>query len=257
MKTRIKNKFNTVRKQLFKEITVAEYISWWVVRALLLIAVITAPDQNRMLTDLVNMLAAYALPLLRLLASEKSFISKIDFRCQHLINFMEFAAIFLGHCLNVYELVPKYDRLLHAISGPVAVVVGYYLFKAYELKEGDGKYRIKPGAATFASFSFSFVIIVFWEITEFLGDYFFGSYCQGYHFIIPADDIWFRLFGPGFNGGTAQFPLWDTMMDMIDATLATFGGAVILYIILKKLKSKSETKALLSKESIAEAIPSE
>lgn len=253
MATRIKNKFNTVRTQLFQEITIAEYVSWWIVRALLLIAVITAPDPNRMLTDFVNMLAAYALPLLRLIAPEKSFISKVDFRCQHYLNFMEFAGIFLGHCLNVYELVPKYDRLLHAISGPVAVFAAYYIYKAYELKEGDGKYRIKPGAATFASFSFSFVIIVFWEITEFLGDYFFGSYCQGYHFIVPADDIWFRIFGPGFNGGVQQFPLWDTMMDMIDATLATFGGALVLYLVLRHLRKRDDARALTSEAETVSA----
>lgn len=251
--TRIKNKFNLVRTQLFQEITMAEYISWWVVRAGLLYAVVTAPDSNRMLTDLANMLVAYILPVFRLIAPEKSFISKIDFRCQHFLNFMEFAAVFLGHGLNVYELIPKYDRLLHAISGPVAVFAGYYLYKAFELKEGSGRYRIKPGAATYAAFSFSFVLIVFWEITEFLGDYFFGSFCQGYHFIIPADDIWFRLFGPGFNGGVDQFPLWDTMMDMIDATVATFVGAPILYLVLRHLRKRDDEKEAVAAAETEEA----
>lgn len=203
---KIKRKFKVVWKQLFEEITVAEYIAWWVVRILLLISVLTADTSSRMLLDFINMLAAYALPFFRLLAPEKSIVRRIDFRCQHLINFMEFLGTFFGHCLNVYESIPKYDRILHAISGPVAVIGGYYLYKAFESKGGKHKYRIEPATATYSSVSFSFVIIVGWEITEFLGDYFTGSTCQGYWYAPAENDIWFRIFGSGYNGGKVNFP---------------------------------------------------
>lgn len=246
---KIVNRAKELRKQLFEEITVFEYVLWWVARIMLLCAVIFAKDNAYRTLDSLNMLTAYAMTALRFVAPKKSFFARIDFRCQHLINLMEVLGIFFGHLLFVYDRIPKFDRLLHLLSGPVVVIAGYYIYKAFVTKDQKEKYCTNPVIATYCSFSFSFVIMVLWEIQEFISDYFIGSQNQGYYYVPPQDDIWFKIFGQGANGGVGQFPLWDTMLDMIDATITTIPAALVLFAVLVLIKKKHE-KAEAEKELI-------
>ena len=78
-----------LKKQLFEEITIFEYVLWWVARIMLLCAVIFAKDNAYRTLDTLNMLTAYAMTALRFVAPKKSFLARLDFRCQHLINVME------------------------------------------------------------------------------------------------------------------------------------------------------------------------
>ncbi len=236
---RFVNRLKELRTQLFEEITVFEYVLWWIARIMLLCAVIFAQDNAYRTLDFLNMLTAYSMTALRFVAPKKSFLARIDFRCQHLINLMEVLGIFFGHLLFAYGSIPKFDRLLHLLSGPVVVIAGYYIYKAFETKDKKS-YRIKPVTATYSAFSFSFVVIVFWEIQEFISDYLIGSQNQGYYYAPPQDDIWFKIFGQGANGGAGQFPLWDTMLDMIDATLTTVLTVPFLFIVLVYIKKKQE-----------------
>lgn len=234
------NRAKELRKQLFEEITVFEYVLWWIVRIMLLCAVIFARDNAYRTLDTLNMLTAYSMTVLRFVVPKKSFLARLDFRCQHLINLMEILGIFGGHFLDAYAYIPKFDRLLHLLSGPVVVIAGYYIYKAFITKERKEKYCTSPLVASYSAFSFSFVIMVFWEIQEFVSDYFIGSQNQGYYYVPPQDDIWFKIFGQGANGGAGQFPLWDTMLDMIDATLTTIPSAAILFFVLVLIKKKNE-----------------
>lgn len=238
---KIKSKIKYVWHRIFEDITVPEYISWWVVRVMLLCSVIFAKDKSYMILDSINMLAAYAMSFLLFIAPRKSFIARLNLRCQHIINLLEILGTFMGHLLNVYAYVSKYDRILHFISGFAGVIAGYYIYKALEEKDGKLKY-LRPTTATFASVSFSFMIMVLWEIQEFFSDFFIGSQNQGYNYAPGEDDIFFKVFGHGANGGVSQFPLWDTMMDIMDATLTTAISAVVLYVILVRIKNKAIKK---------------
>ena len=91
-----------------------------------------------------------------------------------------------------------------------------------------------------------------WEITEFVGDYLFGTQNQSFYYAPFDDDIWFKIFGHGALGGEGQFPLWDTMIDMIDATLATIVSAVVLYAVLRLLEKHKEKTALAEKGAESE-----
>lgn len=230
---RIKYTWNSV----MSEITIPEYILIWAVRAVVIYGGIRLQDPSQMVMYWINTLALFALPLLRFIAPKKSFLARLDFRVQHIIGFFELFGTFFGKYIDAYSYISKYDRLLHLLSGPGAVIAGYYIFKALASKDGKKKFY-SSGLATFSSVSFSFVIITLWEITEFFGDYLFGSICQSWYYAPSEDDIVFRIFGKVADPG--QFPLWDTMMDMIDATLMTVVAGIVLLTALALLKNRGQ-----------------
>lgn len=240
------NRIKYTWQSIMSEITIFEYVLIWIVRIMLLYGAIKIEDPTAKVMCYVNMLALYALTAIRFAAPKKSFLARLDFRCQHIVGFFEFFGTFFGKFLDAYSYVNKYDRILHFLSGIGAVVVGYYIFKALDSKEGKKKFY-SPAVATYASVSFSFFVIVFWEITEFGGDYLFGSVCQCWYYNPPENDIVFRIFGKVADPG--QFPVWDTMMDMIDATIATLIAGVVLYAVLALWK-----KHILSKSISQEAL---
>ena len=102
---------------------------------------------------------------------------------------------------------------------------------------------------------FSFMIIPIWEITEFFGDFLYGTANQGYWYAPADDDIFYKVFGHGAITDGGQLPLWDTMMDMIDATVTTIGSAIVLYIVLIAIeKHKKKNAALPKKEDEKAAV---
>lgn len=227
---------------LFREITVFEYVLWWIARAMMLFVVIFCTDSEKVMC-FINMLALYAISFIRLIAPKNSFFSRLSFRCQHIVNFIEIIGTFFGNFLDAYSYIPKYDRILHILSGPLAVMAGYYIIKAIISDANEAR---KPSAtlATGFSFCFSFLIICMWEITEFLGDFFFGTQNQCFYYAPFDDDIWFRIFGYGANHAEGQLPLWDTMMDMIDAAFATILSAFVMYALLKMIEKRKEKRTL-------------
>lgn len=250
---RIKNKVNYVWNKIRSEITIAEYISWWIVRILLVISIILAGDKTYVILHAVNLPAAFAMSLIYFIFPKNSFFGRLDARTQHIINFFEVLGTFCGHILNAYAYIAKYDRLLHLFSGAAGVIAGYYIYKALVTKENNIKY-VTPKAATFSAVSFSFMIIALWEVQEFISDYFIGSQNQGYYYAPAADDIFFKIFGNGANRGEGQYPLWDTMMDMIDATLTTVAAGIILYIILTVIKKRANQRKELEEHNNSEFV---
>lgn len=245
-KNRIRNTFGA----LFEEITVFEYLLWWVARVMMLVVVIFCVPSERVMCFL-NMLALYAVSAIRFVAPKNSLLGQLSFRCQHIVNVIEIIGTFFGNFLNAYAHVFKYDRILHFLSGPLAVLAGYYVVKAIVSTPTQPKTPSATLASAF-SFCFSFLIICMWEITEFVGDYLFGTQNQSFYYAPFDDDIWFKIFGHGALGGEGQFPLWDTMMDMIDATLATIVSAVVLYAVLRLLEKHKDKTALAEKGAESE-----
>ena len=244
---RFKNKVKYVWQRIFDEITVGEYVSWWIVRIILFFCIIFAADKSYMLLHAVNFPTAFALPLLCFIFPKNSFFGRLNLRCQHIINFFEILGTFFGHILNAYAHVAKYDRLLHIFSGAAGVIIGYYVYKAFVAKDEHVKY-LNPEATTISSVSFSFMIMVLWEIQEFISDFYIGSQNQGYYYAPGENDIFFKIFGDGARRGEGQYPLWDTMMDMIDATVTTVIAGIVLYIILRVIKKKVIEKQRLEEQ---------
>ncbi len=230
---------------IFEEMSVVEYISWWVVRLLFIYAVIMHTDERQRVLCAVNMLALYAVSLLHFVAPKNSLFANLPYRAQHVINLMEIFGSFLGNFIDLYSVIPKYDRILHAVSGPVAAIGGYFIYKAV-LKKEKHLESISPLMGTLFGTFFSFMIIPLWEITEFMGDFLWGSANQSYWYAPADDDIFYKIFGHGKVTDGGQLPLWDTMMDMIDASLTTIVFAFImyavLYVVIKKKNSGGKGK---------------
>lgn len=89
--------------------------------------------------------------------------------------FVVFAAPF-GSVLNLYRLVPFYDKAVHYLSGillaEAGVLIGGYIFRKYDL-------RPERMAVLVFAFFFSCSCAGFWEIYEFLADTFLGADAQG------------------------------------------------------------------------------
>ena len=49
--------------------------------------------------------------------------------------------------------------------------------------------------------------------------------------------------------GEGQFPLWDTMMDMIDAAFTTIISAIVMYAVLKLTEKHKEKQKVLQNNS--------
>ncbi len=246
------NRIKETWHQLFEEITVAEYVLWWIIRLMMLYAVIFHPDPNERVMCFINMLALYAMSVIRFIAPRKSVLARLDFRCQHIVNFFELFGTFFGNFLDAYSYVNKYDRILHILSGIGAVIAGYYIYKAFESKDGKKKFY-SPEIGTFCGVTFSFMVICLWEVTEFIGDYLAGTRNQCYHYVPKDDDIVYRIFGHKALDG--QLPLWDTMMDMVDAAITTALAAVVMYIALRLWQKHVQKKDAVSEvEQIKEAV---
>lgn len=242
-----KNRVKETWNQMFREITVLDYVLFWVARILLLCAVVFAKDNAYRTLDSLNMLACYSVSIIRFIAPRKTFIARIDFRVQHIVNIFEVFGVFGGHLLDAYSYVPRFDRHLHWLSGYLVVVAGYYLYKAIRTKDGIEKYVPDPQIAALTSCGASFIIIVLWEISEFISDFFIGSHNQGYQYYPVDEELIFRFFGRG-AGVEAQFPLFDTMCDMIDAAVTTVIATVILYFVLVRKNKKAAAKGQKTEE---------
>lgn len=243
---KIKKRIKETWLQMFREITVFDYVLFWVARILLLCAVIFAKDNAYRTLDSLNMLACYSVSIVRFLVGNKTFISRIDFRVQHIINIFEVFGIFGGHLLDAYSYVARFDRHLHWLSGYLVVVAGYYLYKAIVTRDDRRSFVPDPKLAAMTACGASFIIIVLWEISEFISDFFIGSQNQGYQYYPVDEELIFRFFGRG-AGVEAQYPLFDTMCDMIDAAVATVIGTAVLYAVLV-LKNKKQ-KAICEKQT--------
>ncbi len=241
---KVKEKIKYVWKSIFDEMTVAEYISWWIVRVLMIYALFHHKEKMEIIMCFVNTLALFALPFLRFIAPRKSFIAYLPIRCQHIVNLFEFLGSFLGTYVNVYLLIwPKFDWFIHFISGPLTVMAGYYIYIAF-LKKEEKEESLSPAVGTLFGAGFSAIIIVLWEIVEFFGDFFFGTANQGYAYIPRDDQLLFKLFGKGAIPDGLQYPLWDTMIDMLYASVTTIVFCIILYVFLK-LRIKKKKKSAL------------
>lgn len=235
---RIVSKIKFTFESIFREITVPEYISWWIIRALLVWAIIACPESEKIMIS-INFLALFAMSLLRFLAGKDSFTQRISFRCQHIINLVELLGTFFNNFLDAGHYIQNFDRLIHLLSGPLAVVAGYYLYQAcFKTKEEfDAACNVR--VVTMFSSGFSFMIICLWEFMEFFGDFFTGTTNQGYNCSPSDSEFWTVLLGKFHAAGAGQYPLLDTMFDMVDAAIATAVAAVILSAVLKHRQKKA------------------
>ncbi|MDR0831900.1 MAG: hypothetical protein LBM99_03260 [Bacillales bacterium] len=130
-----------------------------------------------------------------------------------------FSALFLGELMDVYNLVPIWDSILHAGGGVIFVYVSVVL-----LREGN---KLSPFKLCLFAFSLSALLGMLWEVFEFSGDSIFGTNMQRY---IASD-------GTVLIGHEA---LIDTMKDILLDIGGSFISALAIYRVIKSEK-KSKT----------------
>lgn len=173
----------------------------------------------------------------------------------YLISVLYAIGPMLGHCNDLYYLIPWWDKLLHITGGIMFVFLGIFLFS---LLGGNQKKWVL--CCVFA-LCFSVALSVMWEFYEFGSDHFLKTDMQTDRVL---HEIHSQLLdeSPGEAGsisnignvvidgnslsvdGYLDIGLIDTMMDMLLETL----GAVITTVIL--LLDKNRHPVFQKKERI-------
>ena len=223
-------------------IPLTEYFFWWLVRACLLFGLYLHYRESRewdirCLLFAVNCLATFIIPIARVLCFAKLFFGNISYRTQSLINLIIFFGAFLYHTLD-FDIDPfQYDKFMHLLSGSLGVPLGYLLI----LGTRRGK-QLSAGIKTLASMGFSAIVMVLWEVFEFLSDHFiFDSHNQAQNWTPDDDIIFYQIFGKSVNPGT--IPLLDTNTDLLIAVISCIVTGVLLYLFLKVRERGQKDKA--------------
>lgn len=137
----------------------------------------------------------------------KTFIRKLKFTYYCILAFV-FSSMYVGNILNIYRVIPFYDKVLHLISGILIGFIGFIIFMNFN-KDRKNIINNKNFLFIFV-ISFSIALAGVWEIWEFTTDQLFG-----------------------FNSQNAS--LIDTMIDIICGTI---GGIISLVPVIFYIRNK-------------------
>ena len=233
---RIKNFIVGEISAMKKELNIFEYIFWWMLRvAMVVVLVIQYKDDPTNIKTLLlslNLLATFAVPLIRLLLFPKAFFGKLPFHCQTWLNLLIVFASFLSHGLDFNHDVTSWDKILHVMMGSVVLLIGNEIVEPL-MKKGD---KASKGFRILTATGFSFFAIVAWEIYEFIVDYnWYESANMAYNIDPDRDPFFLWLFGgPSANFDTGFAAVFDTVIDMLCAAIGTIPAIIFLYFYLKK-----------------------
>lgn len=168
------------------------------------------------------------------------------FRCHisqpmYMISVLYAIGPMLGHCNDLYYLIPRWDKLLHITGGVMFVFLGIILF---ELLGGDQK---KWLLCCIFALCFSMALSVLWEFYEFGVDSLLGMDTQNDTIIHSINS---HILNPEMGetasiqdiqdvsvngvplelGGYLDIGLIDTMMDLLLECLGAMITTVILYL---------------------------
>lgn len=245
---KIKCYFENERRVFVSTVGKLEYTTWWILRACMIGAIVYwskhEPGDFAITIMGFNLLATFAVPLARIIFFKKLFLGKMPFGIQTLINIFVFLGSFIGHGFKMNN-VENYDKIMHVVSGAVAVFIGYEMLCS--LKNAE---RAPFSVLLFGAAGFSFTVMVVWELFEFFADYCIkGSANQNYGWNPPENMIFFKIFGYGVNG-TEQYAVLDTDLDMLCAVIGCAVGSAVLAASIKRKtarKSGSSVDALAAK----------
>ena len=77
-----------------------------------------------------------------------------------------------------------------------------------------------------------------WEVSEFIGDFIWGTSNQGFYWGPTEESFFFKVFGHGV-GNTQLYYLFDTVYDVLLAMVTTVITFVALYIWLEYRRKKN------------------
>lgn len=229
-------------KTLRDELSVPEYISWWLLRAVQLFVLVRLIINDRTNTNVLllalNLLATFTVPLVRLLLFPKKVFTRLSFHTQTWLNVMIFFGSFLAQGLEWNHTVTSWDKILHLMAGFVIVFIGDGLSGMF-LDRDD---KVSPLFRTYSAVGFSYISIVVWEVFEFFVDYYWPESCnQAYNISPERDPFFFKIFGYGAQNEN-QWAVFDTNVDMLCAVIGSIPAAILLWALLNRKRKKSPKK---------------
>ena len=219
------NKFITEKNKLMKDCSAADIVFWWCTRACMFYAFLVMENRAEASLLCANLIATFAITLVHIVFPEGTFFSRVSYRAQSLITVIVFLGSYCGNYVWLYNIVPRFDLFLHLISGVLCVLGGYYI--ALTLTKADSRRNIF--IITAFAFLFSCFIMPAWEISEFIGDFIWGTTNQGFYWGPTDDSFLFKVFGRGAYN-TALYPLYDTFYDVLLAMCTTVPTTLAVYI---------------------------
>ena len=225
-----------------KEIGPIEYAFWCIVRILMFVGSVDCLDSgdtgHLILQMWSNLGLLFVLPELHILSRKWCFFARLSHHNQTIAALMVLLTSYLGNYRNLYGNLEAYDFYVHFFSGIVCVFVGYDLAKALAPSSAD---KFDTNIKTITGFGLSCFAAVFWEIYEFCFDAIMTSGTQAH--TDEPEAILAALIHPHAN----QFPLFDTMTDLMAGFLGAVVGGFVFRIILEAGEKK---KAEMQKEKV-------
>ena len=235
MKNRVRSYFNTILRNVKKW----ELVYWWIMRGLMIYALIDTiahgrdyNGSNPPIQIAANLVGMFAYEIIQLFPKN----SRLRFfspRFQNITALGFLLGSFGGAYLNLYYILPMYDKILHATGTAEGVYIGYEFVCATQLKF---KKTCPPQIAVLCALGFGFVLASGWELFEFVYNQFFGGDAQHWSFANAlreaggsAENIFqmFPISDPELF--RERFPLMDTMGDIV----MNFVGGFIMYAVLR------------------------
>ena len=233
---RIASKYAEEKSKIIQQTNMADILLWWCVRALMIHAFITMENRAEAVLLLVNFLGTVAISVIHTFAPSDSFLGRINYRVQSLLTIIVFWGSYGGNYIVLYGFIDRFDKKLHFLSGVICVLAAYYLASEFISKKNKGS---KTLVGLFAVV-FSLMIIPVHEMTEFVGDFLWGTVNQGYYYIPDPESTFYRVFGFGAENAGLDH-VFDTMNDALFATLSTIITMVPLSVYLF-LSGKKQNK---------------
>lgn len=245
MTKRVRSYFDTI----FHNVKKWELIYWWIMRGLMIFALIDTiangrdyNGSNPPIQIAANLVGMFAYEIIQLFPKN----SRLRFfspRFQNITALGFLLGSFGGAYLNLYYALPMYDKILHATGTAEGVYIGYEYVCATQLKL---KKTCPAQIAALCALGFGFVLASGWELFEFIYDQFFGGDAQHWNYANAvqaaggsAENI-FQMF-PISDPETfrARFPLMDTMCDIV----MNFVGGFIMYAVVRLFPYRHRGKA--------------
>jgi hypothetical protein len=243
---RCKDKINFEIAKVREQTNIGDMLLWWCTRIVVLYAVITFENSAEATLLIVVSLGTFAITALHLVTPRDSMFCKINYRVQSLLCIIVFLGSYCGNYVGVYAYAARFDTFLHFTSGFLGFFAGYYIAQTL-VKPNNRKEQL---SLCLFALAFAMTIIPIHEMTEFIGDYIWGTTNQGFMWEPEPTKMIYVIFGRG-KDDPLLVKIFDTMYDMILASTSSFISFVIMQIKFAKQSKKTDNKTVTEKETVA------
>lgn len=240
LKKGIAKRFAHLFQEIRQELPLAEYILWWVFRAILLggavWSIFNRPEET--FEMFVALALSSCIPLLHLFCMNL-WPGHFPIRMQTVGTFYLFITSFCGSLLELYYILPWWDLVIHMLAGGILVYVGYCVMVALNYKHRPKFGDPSPIVQATWGVGFSAFAELVWEFLEFSFDSITLGDSQHWR-VNPNPD--FELFkvvtDPAlldyFHVDAGRYALLDTMTDIISGLIGSIIGFIIVLFWLRR-----------------------